>query len=311
MFSSITRTYLASIRSYATNLSFSRIDCYLTCPYRYKLQYIDNRPVTPTLPMIFGSSLHAGVAEFAESILKEPSLLNNNFQNVQDRVVTAFITYFDAHREILKMQESIHTLDKKRKEGIHYLKRYIRREKPFMYAYVMESVEHEQQSDYDETSIYMMGTLRQPWIIEKKYTISTSILVDNEPLLFTCIFDRIDEETSMMDDTGTYRVIIEYKTHLKKYAMPKHEMQMKLYAWAYTQLFPDDMPVRYCYLTSISTGENEIYIFNRDDLQKQVPELLRSTATAIAEKKFPAKPNLNNCTYCSFNKSCPFSFINQ
>ena len=45
-------------------LSFSAIDDYLTCPRKYKLAHVLRVPVAPHHAMIYGSALHAAVAEF-------------------------------------------------------------------------------------------------------------------------------------------------------------------------------------------------------------------------------------------------------
>jgi putative RecB family exonuclease len=57
------------------HLSYSSISCYLSCPLRYKLKYIDEIPPAFTASSLaFGSAIHEAVAAFYQSRLEGDEL---------------------------------------------------------------------------------------------------------------------------------------------------------------------------------------------------------------------------------------------
>ncbi len=54
-----------------THLSYSQINCYMTCPVRYNFQYVEQIPPAFTsAPLAFGSAIHEAVAAFYQSHLE-------------------------------------------------------------------------------------------------------------------------------------------------------------------------------------------------------------------------------------------------
>jgi putative RecB family exonuclease len=57
------------------HLSYSQINCYLTCPLRYKFQYVDRIPPAFTAASLaFGSAIHEAVAAFYQTRLEGDAL---------------------------------------------------------------------------------------------------------------------------------------------------------------------------------------------------------------------------------------------
>jgi len=57
------------------HLSYSQINCYLTCPLRYKLKYVDDIPPAFTASSLaFGSAIHEAVAAFYQTRLEGDEL---------------------------------------------------------------------------------------------------------------------------------------------------------------------------------------------------------------------------------------------
>ncbi len=55
----------------ARHLSYSQINCYMTCPLRYNFQYVEQIPPAFTsAPLAFGSAIHEAVAAFYQSHLE-------------------------------------------------------------------------------------------------------------------------------------------------------------------------------------------------------------------------------------------------
>ena len=55
--------------------SYSRVDCYCSCNYLYKLRYIDKLKTyddyDPTSPLTLGSALHKGIETDIKTALQE------------------------------------------------------------------------------------------------------------------------------------------------------------------------------------------------------------------------------------------------
>jgi len=57
--------------SVPTHLSYSQINCCLSCPLRYRLTYIDQLdPGFVTESLVFGSAIHQAAATFYQSCLE-------------------------------------------------------------------------------------------------------------------------------------------------------------------------------------------------------------------------------------------------
>lgn len=59
----------------ATQYSYSRVDCFRQCPFKYKLRYIDKLKTLPNYdaanPLIVGTALHRGIETNVETAIKE------------------------------------------------------------------------------------------------------------------------------------------------------------------------------------------------------------------------------------------------
>jgi putative RecB family exonuclease len=65
------------------HLSYSQINTYLTCPLKYKFQYIDHlEPAFTPAPLAFGSCIHEAVAAFYQSCLERDSLSPSQVHDV-------------------------------------------------------------------------------------------------------------------------------------------------------------------------------------------------------------------------------------
>ncbi len=61
-------------RSPISYLSFSQIDIFNTCPYQYRLRYIQRIPVAPSAAQSFGTSMHQTLRDFYQEIKDDQEL---------------------------------------------------------------------------------------------------------------------------------------------------------------------------------------------------------------------------------------------
>ncbi len=65
------------------HLSYSQINCYLTCPLRYKFQYVDKiAPTFTAAALAFGSAIHESVAAFYQTRLEGDELRPDQMMDV-------------------------------------------------------------------------------------------------------------------------------------------------------------------------------------------------------------------------------------
>ncbi|KAL0491339.1 hypothetical protein AKO1_009919 [Acrasis kona] len=291
-------------------LSYSKIDSYMQCPYRFKLNYIDKVYAPPNLNMSFGSALHEGVAHFAELIRSDPTSFNRKFHHYTTDTRKKYEQVFDnLHKVHVKsgLANPTDLLEIKLK-GEKLLQQYMSRERFAMLASIM--------SDQPEKTL-QLSSLRQPAKIEETFKVTnTGVSVNGKEVSFRGAFDRIDDEKCIFDNKqlGTksgddYRVLIEYKTNLTKYSFDKHLLQLSLYCWSYDRLFAEEKPLRLCYLTSISTGHYEVVSVNKERNEELSLRVISETANSIASGTFEATPSQKKCRYCVFAKTCKFSMF--
>jgi CRISPR/Cas system-associated exonuclease Cas4 (RecB family) len=258
------------------------------------------------MPMIFGSSLHFAVSEFASSIIENPRMLHRDFKSLQQLGIAAFEIDFDKNVKNLRVSED--DVQKKRAEGIKIMKNYAMRERHTTFAPYEDDEEEVIFGGFEEEHVEL---LRKPWLVEEKFSLATGLTVHGNNIRFNGIFDRIDEEFSTIDDSGdVYRVLIEYKTQLRAYAIDKYTLQVKFYTWAYNQMH-NDVPLRHSYISSITTGEMRMLELDAKTTELEVKAIMADTATSIAEKKFDPNPSWVNCNFCSFADVCPASAIKK
>jgi DNA helicase-2/ATP-dependent DNA helicase PcrA len=144
------------------------------------------------------------------------------------------------------------------------------------------------------------GRDSKPLFIEKDFSF---VLEDNK---ISGRFDRIDKE-----DDGI--VIMDFKTSEIKTQKEadkrtKESLQLKLYAFAYKNIF-SALPkrVELYFLESGIIGKSEV---KEDDLEG-LKEKIKEVASEIRQRNFQAHPTYIACTYCAYNQICSSSVIRE
>jgi RecB family exonuclease len=134
-------------------LSFSRIEAFISCPLKYKYQFIEKTPFIPTVHTVFGKSLHEAVALFGESKKNETNITIEEMDSI-------FLKTWKSEVELIqpKLENDQSWIEK----GKIYLKSFYRREG--------------------------LKSDSKPLLIEKKFSFDVE-----ENLKFTGIFDRVDK----------------------------------------------------------------------------------------------------------------------
>jgi DNA helicase-2/ATP-dependent DNA helicase PcrA len=135
-----------------------------------------------------------------------------------------------------------------------------------------------------------------PLFIEKEF----SFILGNDKI--TGRFDRVDKEKdgAVIMDFKTSEI----KTQKDADKRVKENMQLKLYALAYRNIF-GELPVRIAlyFLESGIIGSTEV----GEDGLEEVRDKIREVSGGIRSQAFPASPTYIACNYCAYNRICPRS----
>jgi len=121
----------------------------------------------------------------------------------------------------------------------------------------------------------------------------------------------IEEEFSIQTINALYVGFIDlysvdestiYIVDFKSYAVPEDDLQLKIYAYALSQKYPDaEFFIAWFYMLGL--GFYKRYFYTKDDLS-EVETLLSKKADEIySDKEFPKKPS-PACATCPFVKEC-------
>ena len=137
-----------------------------------------------------------------------------------------------------------------------------------------------------------------PVYIEKEFSF---ILGDNK---ITGRFDRIDieEDGAVIMDFKTSEI----KTKKEADKRTKESIQLALYALAYKNIFRQ-LPkrVELYFLEAGIIGSNQIQDADLEKLKDKISKV----SQGIRNRNFVAMPTYMACTYCAYNRICPFAII--
>lgn len=259
--------------------SHSRIECYLNCPYQFKLKYVDEKSVADTtLALACGSICHK-VLELKGINLK----LNPN--------------------EPIRYDILLNILEEGCDDDEHYLIGRQEIKKKYWEEYNTKDSENRTYNDKFETFIRILKTEMedsdwQPFAFEKEFH-----FVYKNRIHIKGFIDRIDRR-------GNELRVVDYKTSKKVYdeAKNKTSQQFALYNMAllimYGQLAADNL-YRFIFLDAeqhaLSKGWEERIIRKLDKTLDQIDE--NQVSGIYPPKATPL------CYYCSFCRNNPQATI--
>jgi DNA helicase-2/ATP-dependent DNA helicase PcrA len=266
-------------------LSYTAIEAYLACPLRYHYQQRLRIPLPPHHAAIYGSALHAAVAEFHRGQLAGNSPDRSALVEALDRSWQSAGFISRAHEEAryaaaLKVIERFSSDE--RASGI--VPAYV--EKDFSF----EIGGHKIRGRWDRVDVTPLAvgerTRDIPAIEMSDETLRPTLPLSDEWVVIS------DYKSGGKDDDEGNAIRARDALQLQIYAL----------AWrAATGRLPDEVSLRF-----LDSGKAATVPVDPKRIVKARERILEA-AEGIKSGSMEAKPDLMNCTYCAYRELCPSS----
>ncbi len=268
-------------------LSFYAIDDYLTCPLKYKFAHVLRVPLAPHHSIIYGSALHAAVAEFHKRHARGDVMS-------EDDLVASFVAawrsegFLSREHEEARLDAGRASLRRFREEQLApgaIIPVYVERE----FSFLLDG--DRVRGRYDRVDIIPRDGA-PPEVLAAAYEGGAADVI--EPVMFTY---------------PEHVVITDYKSSdvrdpAKARKRAKESLQLSIYAMGYeamTGRLPD--AVALSFLESGLVGTASV---DRKRVDK-ARESVRTAAAGIRARDFTARPDFLACSWCAFREICPSS----
>ncbi len=275
-------------------LSFYAIDDYLTCPLKYKYAHLLRVPLAPHHSIIYGSALHAAVAEFHRrhargDVMSEDDLyasFTNAWRNEG---------FLSREHEEARLAAGRQALNRFRDEQLApgaVVPAYVERE----FSFLLDG--DRVRGRYDRVDIVPRSDLpeaAEPAAAagDPDYASGADVV---EPTL-----DLSPEVVTITDYKSS-----DVRDPAKARQRARASLQLSIYAMGYeamTGRLPDRVALHF-----LDSGLVGTAAVDRKRIEK-ARESIRAAATGIRAGTFEAKPGFVSCTYCAFREICPSSAV--
>ncbi len=269
-------------------LSFYAIDDYMTCPLKYKYAHLLRVPLAPHHSLIYGSALHAAVAEFhrrhARGDVMTEDQLFASFEHAWTN--DGFLSREHEEARLAAGREALRRFrDEQLTPGV-VAPAYVEREFSFLL-------------DGDR----VRGRMDRVDILPRDPTDPVPVMAD--PI------SGADVVEPMLGLYPERVVITDYKSSdvrdpAKARQRAKDSLQLSIYAMGYeamTGRLPDAVALNF-----LETGLVGMAPVDRRRIDK-AREAIRTVAAGIRARDFEAKPDHLSCTWCPFREICPSSAV--
>ena len=272
-------------------LSFYAIDDYLTCPLKYKLGHLLRVPIAPHHSIIYGSALHAAVAEFHKRHARGEIMS-------EEALVAAFETawsnegFLSREHEEARLAAGRTALHRFREEQLRpdaVIPAYVERD----FSFLLDG--DRVRGRYDRVDIV------------PRLAGEADPVADADPADPTASGADVVEPTLGLAPERV--VITDYKSSdvrdpAKARQRARDSLQLSIYAMGYeamTGRLPDAVALHF--LDSGLVGTAKV---DRKRIEKARGSI-RTAATGIRARQFGPKPDHMACSFCSFRGICPSS----
>ncbi len=273
-------------------LSFYAIDDYLTCPLKYKYAHLLRVPLAPHHSIIYGSALHAAVAEFHRRHKRGEVMTEDALVAVFEQAWTTD-GFLSREHEEARLAAGRDALRRFREEQLApgaVIPAFVERE----FSFMLDG--DRVRGRYDRVDIIPAGapggsTALEPAVHGERSVSGTDVV---EPTLFTAA-ERV--------------VITDYKSSdvrdpAKARERARNSLQLSIYAMGYeaaTGRLPDAVALHF-----LDTGLVGSTPVDAKRIEK-ARESIKAAAAGIRARDFAAKPDHMACMYCAFRAICPAS----
>jgi DNA helicase-2/ATP-dependent DNA helicase PcrA len=268
-------------------LSFYAIDDYLTCPLKYRYAHLLRVPLAPHHSIIYGSALHAAVAEFHKRHARGDVMS-------EDDLYASFIAawsnegFLSRDHEEARLAAGREALRRFRDEQLApgaVIPAYVERE----FSFLLDG--DRVRGRYDRVDIIPIeGAAPEPAgdPVSGADVVEATLPLSRERVVIT------DYKSSDVRDP------------VKARKRAKDSLQLSIYAMGYeamTGRLPDAVAMHF--LESGLVGTSPV---DRKRIEK-ARESIRTAAAGIRARDFAPKPDYLACSYCAFREICPSSAV--
>ena len=266
-------------------LSYTAIEAYLACPLRYHYQQRLRIPLPPHHAAIYGSALHAAVAEFHRGQMNGTAPELPALTAALDRSWQSAGFVSRSHEEA-RRDAALKVIERFRSEELAsgVIPAYV--EKDFSF----EIGGHKVRGRWDRVDVRPLApderTKEIPVIELSGDTLRPTLPLSDEWVVIS------DYKSGGKDDDET------------GVARARDALQLQIYALAWrstTGRLPDEVSLRF-----LDSGKTATVPVDPKRIEK-AREKIAEAAEGIQTGSMEAKPDLMNCTYCAYRELCPSS----
>ncbi len=275
-------------------LSFYAIDDYLTCPLKYKYAHLLRVPLSPHHSIIYGSALHAAVAEFHKRHAKGDVMTEEDLYASFVRAWSneGFLSREHEEARLAAGREALHRFRQEQLAPGAVVPAYVERE----FSFLLDG--DRVRGRFDRVDIVPRGD-GDPG----SASLSADDGADGDPAA-----DVVEPTLQLAPERVT---ITDYKSSdvrdpVKARQRAKESLQLSIYAMGYeamTGRLPDTVALHF--LESGLVGAAPV---NRKRIDK-ARDSIRTAAAGIRARAFEPKPDFLACTWCAFRDICPSSMV--
>jgi len=272
-------------------LSFYAIDDYLTCPLKYKFAHLLRVPLAPHHSIIYGSALHAAVAEFHKrhargEVMSEEALVAA-FEAAWSN--EGFLSREHEEARLAAGRTALHRFREEQLRPGAVIPAYVERD----FSFLLDG--DRVRGRYDRVDIVP----RMPGEADPA--------ADADPAAAPASGADVVEPTLGLAPERV--VITDYKSSdvrdpVKARQRARDSLQLSIYAMGYeamTGRLPDAVALYFLESGLVGTAPVE-----RKRIEK-ARESIRTAATGIRARQLGPKPDHMACSFCSFRAICPSS----
>jgi DNA helicase-2/ATP-dependent DNA helicase PcrA len=279
-------------------LSFYAIDDYLTCPLKYKYAHLLRVPLSPHHSIIYGSALHAAVAEFHKrhargDVMTEEDLYASFVRAWSNE---GFLSREHEEARLAAGREALHRFRDAQLAPGAVVPAYVERE----FSFLLDG--DRVRGRFDRVDIVPRGAAGEtPGGAPGETAVG-------DPAADDPAADVVEPTLGLSPE----RVIItDYKSSdvrdpVKARQRAKESLQLSIYAMGYeamTGRLPDTVALHF-----LDSGLVGSATMDRKRIDK-ARESIRTAAAGIRAQTFEPRPDYLACTWCAFREICPASVV--
>ena len=266
-------------------LSFYAVDDYLTCPLKYKFAHLLRVPLAPHHSMIYGSALHAAVAEFHKRNARGEVMSEEALYAVFEGAWSSegFLSREHEEARLASGREALRRFREEQLKPGAVVPAYVERD----FSFLLDG--DRVRGRFDRVDIVARQPGQKPAVEDGAQAADVV-----EPTL------GLAPEFVLITDYKSSDV----RDPVKAKERAKHSLQLSIYAMAYEAMsgrLPDEVALNF-----LATGLVGTAPVDRKRIDK-ARDAVKGAAAGIRARDFGPKPDYIACGFCAYREICPSS----